>query len=324
MTWSNFARASLALGAVLTTAAAQSTTNISGASTTCNSFMDKLNSDASIKTCTAPLVSAVDYYTNATSSSASSSAANSALQDSLGRLCGANTGCDSNLIRQYLSEFWTSCMDEIKSQNTEVLARYDVLYLLNPFREAICSKDDSGEYCLTTVASSSSGAAATAGSRRDVEERGDGDDSSAFEQVDKAFEHPNAGLFARQSDVSGASDTVDNSSLPNIAFLFLQPTSSKDALCSTCAQNILASYIQFETSIPYAIGLSNSKVLSGQSALYKAAKTQCGDKWAVKVNSIAGTTDFAKVAGALGGARSSLAVVAAGAGVATLAMALLS
>lgn len=321
-----FSPRSLAFGLVATlvavssAATAQTTTSSAvsgiptGISSNCSSFLTKLNADSSIKACTAPLLSATTYYTNATKSSSAKNAASGALQESLSRLCGANTGCDSGLIRQYLSEFWSSCTPEIKSQTDGVLDVYDVLYLLNPFREAICSKDDDGNFCLTTVASTADGSK-TKRSADELQDDFNEDEAEFFSQLQER-------LHRRQSDASDtAGSTVSNSSLPNIAFLFVQPNSDKSALCSACTQNILASYIKFETSIPYAIGLSNSKALAGQSALYKAGKEKCGGKWAPKINSIAGTTDFAKVAAAPQGVRASAAVMALVAGVAALVMA---
>lgn len=251
--------------------AAQSTlpTNISS---TCTSFLTSLDSDSRIKTCTAPLLSATQYYTNTTTGSTSTEDADDALRESLGELCTSGQGCDSDMIRQYLNQFWTACTTEITAQNKAVQDVYDVLYLINPFREAICSTDGNGNYCLTEVASNSTS------SKRSL---------------------PEHRLLSRQADnATDAATAVDSFSGSNIAFLFLEPTASKDVLCSTCSQNILASYIEFETSIPYAIGLANSDILSGQSELYKAGKEVCGNDWAVEINKIAGTTDFAKVAGA--------------------------
>ncbi|CAO1630495.1 unnamed protein product [Sympodiomycopsis kandeliae] len=266
-----------------------------GISTGCNSFLTTLNGDSSIKTCTAPLLSATQFYTNATKGDPDSS--KDALQETLTQLCAADTGCDSSIIRQYLSQFWGQCMSEIKAKNKDVQDVYDVLYLINPFREAICSKDDDGNYCLTTVSTT-----ATSSKRK----------RDALAALGPQY--PSA-LEARQAttgqDATDSADTIDSGSFSgsNIAFLFLQPTAKKDQLCSTCAQNILASYIRFETSIPYAIGLSNSDILKGQSDLYKAGKKQCGDSWAKKVNQVAGTTDFAKVAAALSGAKGSMMAV---------------
>lgn len=269
------------------TSSAPSTLIPTGISSGCSTFMNSLNADSSIKTCTAPLLQATEYYTNATTGKSSSSDSKQYLQETLTRLCATSAGCDSSIIRTRLSDFWIQCGDEIRAKNKGVQDVYDVLYLINPFREAICSKDDDGNYCLTTVSST----AATG--KRSVEDEGDDDASSS------------SPISARQAttgdDASTSANDIDSGSLSgsNIAFLFLQPNAGKDKLCSTCAQNILASYIQFETSIPYAIGLANSDILSGQSDLYKAGKKECGSDWAKKVNSIAGTTDFAKVAGAL-------------------------
>jgi len=60
----------------------------------------------------------------------------------------------------------------------------------------------------------------------------------------------------------------------------------------------MASYISFETSIPYAIGLANSEILQGQSSLYSTMKKTCGDDFTKSINQEAGTTAFAEVGGA--------------------------
>ncbi|PWN23687.1 hypothetical protein BCV69DRAFT_238709, partial [Microstroma glucosiphilum] len=281
-------------------------TNISD---TCTTFFNTLNSDASIKSCTTPLLSATQYYTG--SNATSSTEAKTALQDSLSELCASDAGCDTDLVRQYLSSFWTSCMTEIQNENKEVQDVYDVLYLLVPFREAICSEDDSGNYCLLETANSTTSSTT---SKRDLPALKLGLPGNVLKRMrDHASMLPNAKrheaaetaevaepLEARQSsdNATDAASTVDSLNGTNIAFLFLQPDSDKSVLCGTCAQSILASYIKFETALPYAIGLSNSHIFSGQSALYKAGQATCGDTWATKVNEIAGTTDFAKVAGA--------------------------
>ena len=64
----------------------------------------------------------------------------------------------------------------------------------------------------------------------------------------------------------------------------------------------MASYIKFETSIPYAIGLRTSEILAPQSDIYKAAKTDCGTDFVGQVNKIANTTQFAAVVSGAGGA----------------------
>lgn len=309
-------------------AAAQIPSNIS---TTCATFLDTLNSDASIKSCTTSLLAATRYYTGANASS--STDAETALQDSLSGLCASDAGCDTDLVRRYLSSFWTSCRTEIQAENKDVQNVYDILYLLVPFREAICSENDSGNYCLLETASSAS----SSNTKRDLRTPKVGLPGSVLDKMrghglvlPHAKRHaaaaapaaPAEPLLPRQTsdNATDAASTVESLNGTNIAFLFLQPDSDKSILCGTCAQSILASYIKFETALPYAIGLSNSHIFSGQSALYKAGQSTCGDDWATKVNEIAGTTDFAKVAGAAG-LKTSLALLVLGvasAGVALL------
>jgi hypothetical protein len=134
-------------------------------------------------------------------------------------------------------------------------------------------------------------AATSAKTKRDI-----GRDDELLSGVKRSHEH--AALHARQA--ASVDSTVSSTSASNnIAFLFLQPTAKKEVLCSSCTKNILAAYIAFETSIPYAIGLANSDQLKGQSDLYKASQKECGKDFSKQINVVAGTTDFAKVSSAL-------------------------
>lgn len=114
-------------------------------STGCAAFMSGLDADRNLKPCLAPLLNATNFFAEAMSRKNPSA---TALTDSLGRLCGPDAGCDAGLIRIRLSEFWDNCRAEIQAKQTKVLETYDFLYLLNPFREAVCTKDDSSKYCL--------------------------------------------------------------------------------------------------------------------------------------------------------------------------------
>lgn len=109
-------------------------------------------------------------------------------------------------------------------------------------------------------------------------------------------------------------DEADTATLANtnLAFLFITPQSPKEILCGQCLQNIMAAYISFETAAPYAIGLQNSDILAGQSALYASAKKTCGGDWATGVNKIAGTTAFVSAASGLVVMRGAVFLVAAG------------
>jgi len=128
--------------------------------------------------------------------------------------------------------------------------------------------------------------------------------SPSFRSIASSAATTKRSLVERQSSGSGSGDDItdvadatDADASSNIAFLFLQPTADKEVLCGDCAKSILASYISFETSIPYGVGLSNSPILKGQSDLFKKAKKTCGKDWRPSVNLLAGTEAFTQVSG---------------------------
>jgi len=135
----------------------------------------------------------------------------------------------------------------------DVLRTYDVLYALIPLKQAVCAKDDNGKFCVLGVTiPSSSAAAAGAKVNVAVTKRGAAQAPAVI---------PNTTTF-RQT---------------NLLFFFLQPQTASSTLCTTCTRNILMSYINFEQSIPYAPGLGNSPLMGGQSDLYNAVTSTCGN-----------------------------------------------
>lgn len=280
-----FIVANLALGS-----AAQNTTkssNIpSGISAGCQSFLSTLNTDTELSACTQPLLSATKFY------SSNSSDSTSQLDSTLADLCTPDSsssstdaaGCDQNVIRTRLDQFWQNCHTDLQAKNAALQAIYDNLYLITPLVNSICSKDSSGSYCLKTIAKAA--ASSTTVARRSLDQ----EDDEESETV--------AQLARRQSDsLSGLENetNVTSTGNTNAAFLFISSSSPKSILCSECSQLILASYIKFETSIPYGIGLRTSEILAPQSDIYKAAKTDCGAAFVKQVNVVANTTAFAEV-----------------------------
>ncbi|GEM11780.1 hypothetical protein Rt10032_c17g5797 [Rhodotorula toruloides] len=69
------------------------------------------------------------------------------------------------------------------------------------------------------------------------------------------------------------SQTWSTLSLP---FLFLTPQMPSSTLCTPCTRTILASYIAFESRMPYALGLANSPLLGGQGSLWTGVGDKCG------------------------------------------------
>lgn len=301
----------LLLGSSVAPVAAQSVAaNVSAipsdVSAACQTFLSTLNSDRQLDACTKPLLAATKFY----SSNSTDSAAQ--LDSTLADLCSSNTGCDANIIRQRLDQFWQNCHTDLQNKNAVVQAMYDNLYMITPLVNSICSKDENNDYCLKTIAkaAASSSRVAVTKTRRDLAEDEDEDQDEADQTV--------AELAKRQStttqNLGGLYNETTTTTKPNTnaAFLFISSSSPKSILCSRCTQNILASYIKFETSIPYAIGLRTSEILAPQSDIYKAAKTDCGLDFVGQVNKIANTTQFAAVVSSapFAGARSGVAALA--------------
>ena len=319
----------LLLGSSLAQVAAQSAaanvtaipTNVSA---TCSTFLSTLNSDTTLDACTQPLLAATKYYSSNTTDSSDQ------LNSTLSELCSTSTICDANIIRQRLDEFWQNCHTDLQSKNAVVQAMYDNLYMITPLVNSICSKDTNNDYCLKTIAKAAASSqrvpsTSTTNSRRDLAD----DQKEEQEEEDEADETV-AELVKRQSaspDLTGLYNETETTGTPNTnaAFLFISSSSPKSILCSRCSQLILASYIKFETSIPYAIGLRTSEILAPQSDIYKAAKSDCGLDFVAQVNKIANTTQFAAVVSSapFAGARSGVAALATLAASAVVALVVL-
>lgn len=277
----------------------------SNVSATCQTFLSTLNSDSQLDACTKPLLAATKYY----SSNSTDSAAQ--LDSTLADLCSTNTGCDANIIRQRLDEFWQNCHTDLQNNNAVVQAMYDNLYMITPLVNSICSKDTNNDYCLKTIAKAAASSSRVTKSRRDLDEdEEEEDEEESTETVEELSKRQststeNLGGLYNETETTGTANT-------NAAFLFISSSSPKSILCSRCTQLILASYIKFETSIPYAIGLRTSEILAPQSDIYKSAKTDCGLDFVAQVNKIANTTQFAAVVSGAGfaGARSGVVALA--------------
>jgi len=246
-------------------AAASSTANPyipEGISPSCTTYLSGLNVDTDLSACTSALTTASSGYGPGGSATASKAAVASALTS----ICSTSTvsTCSQSLITGKLAAFYTSCGPELTSApNDQVKMIYDTFYALLPLLKAVCSTDDSGNWCVTQANSTSS--TASLATKVSVARRAD--TVTAF--------MPNA--TAIDAD--------------NILFLFLDGTLPKADLCTTCTRNILTSYITFEASTNYAPGLAQSVLMSGQSAIYSGVVSTCGADF---------LTNAVKAAGGLG------------------------
>jgi len=254
---------SLAIIPILTAVVlAQTTSSLipQGISSSCSQFLDNLNNDTTITTCTSAITQATASFAKASSSAAVTSA--------LDALCAPSidTACPSDLLTSKITAFYTACTAELTSNpNPQVVLTYDVLYTIYPYRGAICSKDDSGNYC------------------------------SAEAQLP-------SGTTAEAVQAIMASPSPANSEalMPNpttfknygVAFMFL--TNITSAQCNDCTRKIVNSYMNFQSITQYAPGFGHSALLSGQPSIYASIETQCGSTFLASGSAV-------KAAGGLSG-----------------------
>lgn len=201
---------------------------------------------------------------NTTASTANSTAITKALSS----LCSA-TACSQSTVRTALANFYSACQAELTtSVNSAVLRNYDVLYALIPMQEAACAKDDSGNYCVVSAVSSSAGQA-------DVVESG----SKPLSDVQKYLAVGASSAAKRDTTMQAVYPNTTTFASANLPFLFLTSDTPSSTLCTSCTRSVMTAYVNFESSVPYAPGLAQSSLLSGQSALYNHINSTCGSSF---------------------------------------------
>lgn len=325
-------------------------------STGCQKFLTYLNGDETISACTLPLVQTLSLFAPSTSNAydASSAEVSQALDD----LCSTQA-CDDSLIRTTLTQFNGNCSAELQAGQAAVLGSYDTLYIVSPFRTAVCAKDAEDGYCLTDIATgtvpvgssaASSALASSVSANLTAAPTGVNTTSKvvslaatvkytipSLTPAELYFQVQSAArrLFRRQS-VSSSSKAASSSSsstssaatssasstssstlsevdpsyaltgiLPNsntwrtnsLPFLFLSPNMSSSLLCTQCTKTIFATYVSWESRIPYALGLSNSPILGSQGTLWTGIGEVCGSGFLSSIASQAGQSSLASGAG---------------------------
>lgn len=122
--------------------------SVSGA---CQAFLARLNSNAQVKACTAPLMNATASF-----SSGASSVTPDQVQSAFHDLCGPDSGnaCQTGLFHEILGHFSGNCSDELHAGIPAIRSAYDVIYIMTPYKRALCAQDPkTGDYCPTTIAS---------------------------------------------------------------------------------------------------------------------------------------------------------------------------
>jgi len=229
----------------------------------CSKYMSKLDSDPQILSCTKAFANAVaNFGVGSNSGNASASAVNSALNN----LCPNLSACPQSVIRSQLTDFYAACSNELTSSpNSDVIRAYDVLYVLYPLSRAVCTKADSGKYCVLEVGSTSNTGKSLLASS------GSTDSSPA-----DGLWLPLTSKHSRRGEQQVIIPNLEQFKSENLVFLGIQPTLSAEELCLPCTRNVLNEYIQFTSSLPYAPGIGNSPLMGGETELYKAVQEKCG------------------------------------------------
>jgi hypothetical protein len=224
--------------------------------------MTGLDSDPQILSCTKAFTSAV---TNFGVGSDSSSVTTSAVTSTLNTLSSSLSACSETIIRSKLTDFFSACSNELTSSpNSDVVRAYDVLYVIYPFSQAVCTKDDSGKYCVLEVGSTSNTTKTLLSS------------SSTDPSPANGLWTPFPSGKTRRGEEQVVIPNLQQFRNSNLVFLGLLPSLSADQLCKPCTRNVLNQYIQFMSSIPYAPGISNSPLMGGETDLYNAVQQKCG------------------------------------------------
>lgn len=132
--------------------AAQNLTLIpSNIGSSCSSFLTTLNTDSSLSSCVGSLINATQSF----SPTSDAKMDNSTINYTLATLCKATPGCSDSVVRGFLSQFYAACMNELTSAqnyNAQVRELYDVLYVVNPLKGAVCAINSANQdYCVNEI-----------------------------------------------------------------------------------------------------------------------------------------------------------------------------
>ncbi|KAK4685901.1 hypothetical protein P7C73_g4231, partial [Tremellales sp. Uapishka_1] len=293
--------------AVAGVVSAQNSTLIpSNVTTTCSTFLTKIDSDTTLQNCISPLINVTSSF----SPTSTSNLTTDTINYTLASLCKNTDGCSDTTVRQWLSDFYTACSTELTSTtgyNPQVRELYDIVYVINPLKNAVCAIDSANQdYCVNEIrasllSSANSTAAGTSNTTLLSLVALDTTSPVAFAAANLYISISSTANSLTRRFLSTISPRADAQSVniitpnattyktTNLPFLFLRPSSPSAALCTPCTREIMVAYIEWEYKVPYALGLSASPILGGQSALWSAIKSTCGTTFSTAIVSQAGS-----------------------------------
>ncbi|RXK38160.1 hypothetical protein M231_04534 [Tremella mesenterica] len=291
----------------------------------CTNFLTSLNSDLTLQSCIGQLINITSAFTP--TSSGSPNVSQSDINFALAAMCNDKAKCQDNVIRGWLSQFWSTCNVELTSSgqsNSQVRDLYDLLYAFNPMVAAVCAIDSANqEYCINEIKqpSSSSASSSSASSSAPSASSTGTDDVvtgisnntllatvTTFDPVELAREYliiplTSTSITKRLLSLSlfknrDSAQVVEAATLntPNtttyrntmLPFLFLQPDMKAAQLCTPCTREVMVSYVKFEAAYPYTMGLASSAILGGQPKLWNAINGTCGPNFIAAIMSQVG------------------------------------
>ncbi|KAJ8489372.1 hypothetical protein ONZ45_g13614 [Pleurotus djamor] len=149
---------------------------------------------------------------------------------------------------------------------------YAVLYLIKPFLSALCTKNDNGDYCVIKSKLPGSSSATPSGLSNNIANTG----PAPLDVQDYLVANPSLTRRAPTAALVPNTTTYAESGLP---YFFLSPADSADTLCTPCTRNIMTSYINYQSSVPYAGTLDQSPIFKHQPELYSAISDKCGSSF---------------------------------------------
>jgi hypothetical protein len=228
-----------------------------GISQNCTTFLIALNADISLNSCLSTLTNITSAFAPGATTPTSSD-----VTSTLTNLCAdsATSACPESLIRTQITAFYSACPAELTTGAVQAVRTiYEVLYVLLPLQESICSKDSSGNWCA-------SGPTTTT---RDFDE----DALSISEILALLYIKTDNGALTRRG--AAIVPNLDAIVEENSQFLFYTANLSQSQMCTPCLRAVLTSYINFESNVPLAYEMNSSMLLGSQSALYNAVQSKC-------------------------------------------------
>ncbi|WWC91124.1 uncharacterized protein L201_006065 [Kwoniella dendrophila CBS 6074] len=281
----------------------------SNITSSCSTFLDSLNNDGTLSSCVTPLINATASF----SPTAQTNLTEDSINYTLASICKSNAGCSDSTIRGWLANFYSQCYTELTSPtayNSDVRELYDILYVVNPLKGAVCSINSGNqEYCVNEIVASEKNTTGTAASANSTASATPATNNTLFANLAAtASDLTNPIQYAAQNlyvEVSVAASSLGKRFVENVLnrrqdgaqsvnmvtvikpntatykstnlpFLFLQPSMASSALCTPCTREVLVAYVKWETQVPYALGLKQSPILGGQSDLWNAINSTCG------------------------------------------------